>query len=272
MFNNDIYKAFEKCPDHKKLMAELLKCFYGMEGITGAFLSGSGVTGKTDEFSDIDLGFLCQDEKTREKIWSQRWNWPLPNWFHRFDADHVKAFFIIYFFYPNIHVDLPLYVKKDLPPAEAGPFLIIWDKNKELEKWQNEIKDVPTNEVNWNSVVHEDERFWAWLHYCSSHIARNENYCIAMDFDMLRNIVENWHAKLNGLSHFNSRYFEQSSIFLDPLRKCFPGLSKTELKEAMLTLIHIQKEQRQKIKETVKVQWKTSETGIDKIENFVKSL
>jgi hypothetical protein len=90
---------------------------------------GRGASGGMDLHSDLDLGFLGKNHDAKEKIWKNRLKWPLPEWFHRMDADHVKPFFVIYLFEPYIHVDLAFYTMADLPPHAGGPYTIAFDKD-----------------------------------------------------------------------------------------------------------------------------------------------
>src|SRR5438477_509704 len=82
----------------------------------GAWVSGSLASRNADAYSDIDVGVCFRDEPSRKAMWSHRWDWPIAPWFHRFDADHVRPFFVIYFFEPAVKADIALYVDDELPP------------------------------------------------------------------------------------------------------------------------------------------------------------
>ena len=102
--NSDVFKFMGDLPDHKNLCKELLEFFSNQSDITAAFLSGSGASGGMDFHSDLDLGFVCKDDEAKERLWKQRFDWPLPSWFHRMDADHVKPYFIKYLYASRVVV------------------------------------------------------------------------------------------------------------------------------------------------------------------------
>jgi len=89
--------------------------------VIGAWLSGSAARGDADEYSDLDIGVCFGDPAARAAAWSHRWEWPIAPWFHRFDADHVRPYFVIYLFEEAVKADIALYVPDDLPPPEGGP-------------------------------------------------------------------------------------------------------------------------------------------------------
>jgi hypothetical protein len=142
--------------------------------VIGGFLSGSDATGGMDSYSDLDLGFLCPMMEAKDNIWSQRFDWPLPPWFHRMDADHVKPYFIIYLFEPHIHVDLAFYTPDNLPPQAGGPFILGWDNESKLGQWIEKVNEPYRVKPDWSNVVHEEERFWTWTHYSWCHSGRGE--------------------------------------------------------------------------------------------------
>lgn len=139
ILNDAVFKCMGGLPTHAKLCRELLTVFFEHSEVEGAFISGSGAAGGMDFYSDLDLGFLCSSNAAKDKIWSQRWDWKLPDWFHRMDADHIKPYFIIYLFEPHIHVDLAFYTMENLPPQAGGPFTVAFDKKSQLGDWNIEV-------------------------------------------------------------------------------------------------------------------------------------
>lgn len=96
--SKNVFKHTQHLSSHRDLLGKILEFFQPVAGVDGAFVSGSLVSGGMDEYSDLDLGFLVSDTKVRDRIWKCRWDWQIAPWFHRFDADHIKPYFIIYFF------------------------------------------------------------------------------------------------------------------------------------------------------------------------------
>ena len=259
---------------HSQLLRRIFNFFHVMPEIKGAFVSGSTATGSMDEFSDLDIGFLVFDKISRDQLWEKRWDWEIAPWFHRFDADHIKPYFVIYFFEPSIHVDLNFYVESDLPSFVGAPYTQAWGQDPEFEKWLLQANTAPPLSIDWSTIVHDDERFWAWTHYCCSHALRGEYYDAAFFMKDLRNIVENWHAKLNGSSSFDSRRAETrwSGDFILEMQKTFACPDRLSIAQAFQTLIKIQLEQRRVLSENEGFTWKTSEAAIRKISQMVYQL
>lgn len=260
--------------DHNQLLLKIFDFFQAIPEIKGAFVSGSTATGNMDEFSDLDVGFLVSDQRSRDQLWQKRWDWDIAPWFHRFDADHVKPYFVIYFFEPSIHVDLNFYVESDLPSFAGAPYVKAWGDDSAFEKWLAQVNSAPPTSIDWNTLVHDDERFWAWIHYSCSHALRGEYYDSASFMKDLRKIVENWHAKLNGATAFDSRKAESrwSSNFISQMNKTFASPEPASVASAFRTLIKIQLEQRRILSDTKNMRWRTSDSTIEKISGMVNQL
>lgn len=273
-FEANALSASAHLRDHNQLLIKIFDFFYALPEIKGAFVSGSTAAGSMDEFSDLDIGFLVSNKSGRDQLWQKRWDWNIAPWFHRFDADHVKPYFVIYFFEPSIHVDLNFYVQSDLPSFAGAPYAKAWGADPEFEKWLIEVNSTPPMAVDWSTLVHDDERFWAWIHYGCSHALRGEYYDSAFFMKDLRKIVESWHAKLNGATAFDSRKAEcrWSSDFILQMRKTFASPERTSLVSAFHTLIKIQLEQRRQLSETKNIRWRTSDSAIERIAGMVNHL
>jgi len=272
--NHQVLAATANVKEHQELLLKISSFFQKVPGVMGMFVSGSTAAGGMDIYSDLDLGFLCCDEASRAKIWETRWDWDISPWFHRFDADHVKSNFVIYFFKPNIHVDLNFYVEKDLPPPAGGPYVIAWDTSGKMEAWAEKTNRISPAKPDWSHVVHEDERFWAWIHYAASHAARGEYYDTVRFLKDLRFIVETWEARLMGRKEFDSRRAEMrfSSDFISTMSQTFCVPSKKGIQEAFSALIKIQLQQRQKIGQELMVNWRVQPSSIAHIQTFAERL
>ncbi len=269
-FNID---ATKRLPEHDKVLEAILNFFYTYPGICGCFLSGSVAAKTMDENSDIDLGFLFQDKISRNNAWIDRWNWDMAPWFHRFDADHIKPYFVIYFFEPDIKADIHLFLPENLPPKEGGPYEFVWDTDNHLEQWQTTLKNQDFPLPDWKEVVHEDERFWAWSFFLYSHINRGEYYDGAREFPPLRNIVEQWTARLAGKHEFISRKLETEIYAKDLLQNnLFPDPNQLALKTAMKDLTRLQLDLRKTLEKKHGIKWKISQAAISKIRGLIDHL
>jgi predicted nucleotidyltransferase len=265
-----VYAHVEALPDHRRVLEAVLAFFRHDPPALGAWVSGSIARGDADEYSDLDIGICFRDEGARTAAWTQRWDWPIAPWFHRFDADHVRPYFVIYLFEPKeldgtpVKADIALYLADELPPPEGGPYLVAWDDAGRLGEWAVRTAD---READWELAVHEDERFWAWTYYCLQHVRRGEYYEIASEFQWLRGIVEAWRARLAGQPEFSRRRAESQYDVAD-LAATFPAPNRKALKAALLKLIELHERQRA----AIDAEWKTTDDARDRIRAMVEAL
>ena len=265
-----VYEHVEELPDHRRVLEAVLALFRKDEPAIGAWVAGSVARGDTDAYSDLDVGICFRDEPSRVAAWSHRWDWPIAPWFHRFDADHVRPYFVIYLFDAAdrdgtpVKADLALYLENELPPPEGGPYRVAWDDAGLLRDWAARTAD---RHADWALAPHEDERFWAWTFYCLQHVQRGEYYEIASELHWLRGIVEVWRARLAGRARFDLRRAEQSYDLTD-LADTFPAPNRKALQAALLKLIELHERQRAEID----AEWRTSEEARTRIRAMVEML
>lgn len=269
--------ATRHLPDHDALLDAILGFFQRTPGVIGCFLSGSAARGQMDVDSDLDVGVVFDSADARSAAWKGRWDWQIAPWFHRFDADHIKPHFVIYLFGPfaqaaAIRADLNLYRVEDLPPAAGGPYRLVWDDTGALRAWLDALPAHEPRAPDWSGAVHEDERFWAWLVYLYNHVHRGEYYICAYGFPELRDILEQWTARLAGQARFSPRRLASApwaGRLLD--RDLYPKPDRASLKSCMLAAIELQLELRDEIAELA-VQWKTKEAAIAEVTRLIESL
>jgi len=248
--------------------------FRDYPGATGAYISGSAARGVADAFSDLDVGVFFVDEAARNAAWADRWDWQLGPWFHRFDADHVRPYFVIYLLEPEVKTDVPLYVPTDPATPGGAPYEVLWDESGDVTRWV-EASNAGRQELppDWSEAVHEDERLWAWTYYCLLHLRRGEYYDVATDFHMLRNIVETWHARLGGSPFFDvRRVHEREPETVERFADLFPRPERGQLKRALLTLLELHEEQRAHVELTELVEWRTLPATRDRMRGWVEEL
>jgi hypothetical protein len=271
------FRAYDACAhlgEHRRVLQAVLEHFFALPNASGGILSGSTAAGGMDAHSDLDVGIVFSDDDAREEVWARRWDWEIAPWFHRFDADHVKPHFVIYLFEPGIKADICLYTQHDLPGEGGAPYAIAWDSTRRLREWQARVNGAPAPAVNWSNAVHQDERFWAWMFYVATHVARGEYYDCAVSFYMLREIVESWHARLQNAHKFNVRRveFREPGNLRERLAQCFPRPERESLRDGSLALIALQKELRPQVASAAGCQWRTSEGAMAKVEALIASL
>jgi predicted nucleotidyltransferase len=258
------FAHLEGLPEHRRVLEAVLAQF--RPSAAGAWVSGSVARGGMDEESDVDVGICFSAAAERVIAWEKRLDWEIAPWFHRFDADHVKPFFVIYLFSPKVKADISLCTFDDLPGPEGGPYVLAWDDTGRLGEWANTAVAIP-EPVDWAQAIHEDERFWAWLVYSIQHIRRGELYSIATEFAALRDIVEQWQARLEGRYRFSTRRAEQLGDTSE-LGELFPRPERASLKEALLKLIAIHDRQRSHLD----LPWRTSDEAREQIRRWVDKL
>lgn len=265
-----VYEHVAALPDHRRVLEALLGSFRDDPAAVAAWVSGSLASGRTDEFSDLDVGICLRDEPTRAAAWEGRWEWDIAPWFHRLDADHVRPYFVIYFYDAadedgtSVKADIALYVPEDLPPPEGGPYRLAWDDTGELAEWAARRAD---SALDWSLAAHEDARFWAWTYYSLRHIQRGELYEVASELAWLRGIVERWRARLVGHPEFRYRRAE-AHYDVSELAETFAAPDRRSLKQALLKLIELHERQRS----TLDADWYTSEGARRRIRSMVEAL
>ena len=271
--NRSVYEHLGALPEHRRVLEAVLEFFGRDEPAVGAWVAGSLARGDCDEYSDLDVGICFRDEGARAAAWSHRWDWPIAPWFHRFDADHVRPYFVIYLFDaavadgPPVKADIALYLPHDLPPPEGGPYRVAWDDTGTglLGDWASNSSVERVVDVD--LAVHEDERFWAWTFYCLRHVERGEYYEIASELHWLRGIVEAWRARLAGRPEFSPRRAE-SYYELSDLAETFATPDLASLKRALLKLIDLHERQRS----SIQAEWRTSDETMRRIRAMVEAL
>jgi hypothetical protein len=256
------------------VLDRVVRFFHGHPGAVGGCVSGSVARGAADEYSDLDVAIFFAGQEAREAAWRTRWEWEIAPWFHRFDADHIKPYFVIYLFEPGVKADLPLHLVTDPPVPGGAPYEVLWDTTGEVTKWveasNSGRQDLPPD---WSAAVHEEERIWAWIYYCARHVQRGEYYDVASDFHVLREIVEAWHARLCGKAFFDiRRVHEREPETMNRFADLFPRPARESQKQALRVLIEIHDRQREEVDGSLGIEWRTSPKGRERIRMLVEAL
>jgi hypothetical protein len=261
--------------DHQRVLERIVHFFQGQAGAVGGCVSGSVAVRAADEYSDLDLAIFFADEQARDEMWKKRWDWEIAPWFHRFDADHVRPFFVIYLFEPDVKADLALNLATDPPSPGGAPYEVLWDTASEITKWveasnAGRQRDLPPD---WGDAVHEEERIWAWIYWCARHVQRGEYYDVASDFHTLREIVEAWHARLCGNAFFElRRVHEREPETMHRFADLFPRPTRESLKQALRVLIEIHDQQREEVDDSLRTGWRTAPEARERIRQLVDGL
>jgi predicted nucleotidyltransferase len=257
--------------EHRQVLDRVVAFFRAQPGVVGMSVAGSIAGGFADEHSDLDVGVFFADADARKRVWAERWDWDLGRWFHRFDADHIRPYFVIYLLDPGIKTDIPLNLVTDAPTPGGAPYDVLWDDTGDVTRWV-EASNSGRVELppDWSDAAHEDEQLWGWLYYSVLHMRRGEYYDLAYDFNMIRNIVETWHARLTGSGFFEvRRVHEREPETMSEFADLFPRPEHDSLKCAFRKLIDLHEGQRARIDW---VEWRTSAEGREKIRRWIEEL
>lgn len=140
--------------------------------ILGIAAGGSWITNTMDEFSDIDLVIVVDTNYERE-ISQERMviAEKLGNLLSAFTGEHVGEPRLIICLYgpPLLHVDLKFVTPKDFVHRVEDP-VILWQREKILQDSLDRGDAVyPLPSFQWI-----EDRFWVWVHYVATKLARGE--------------------------------------------------------------------------------------------------
>jgi hypothetical protein len=165
------------------LAAEITAALTGIaesdERLVGVLVGGSAVTGMTDEFSDLDFVIVGQDDAqpgllTEATAIAGRLG-PL---LAAFTGEHVGEPRLVIALYgpPLLHVDLKFVGVADLSVrVEDG--IVLWERGQAVTAAMSTSEAVwPQPDVQWI-----EDRFWIWIHYGATKLARGELFeCLDM--------------------------------------------------------------------------------------------
>lgn len=138
----------------------------------GVVLGGSTARGEADEHSDLDLVLACRDEDHAELLATMpQLADELGPLLASFTGEHVGEPRLLIALYgpPLLHVDLKLVGRRDVGSrVEDG--LILWEHEGAITAARAGVDAAwPSPSVQWI-----EDRFWVWVHYGATKIARGE--------------------------------------------------------------------------------------------------
>lgn len=147
--------------------------------IVGVAAGGSFVTNTMDEFSDLDLIIAVEpahyDEISLERMKVAA---SLGKLLAAFTGEHVGEPRVLICLYeaPLLHVDLKFVSLEDAATRVEDPS-VLWERDGRLSSVLAHSKaEFPTRSPQWI-----EDRFWIWVHYAATKIARGELF-EAIDF------------------------------------------------------------------------------------------
>lgn len=159
-------------PAHLDFVNKVIDLLKKDSRFLGIAAGGSWITNTMDEFSDIDLVIVvdtnheCEISQERMVIAEK-----LGNLLSAFTGEHVGEPRLIICLYgpPLLHVDLKFVSLTDFVHRVEDP-VIIWQRNNTLQ----EILDKENAVYPLPSLQWIEDRFWVWIHYVATKLARGE--------------------------------------------------------------------------------------------------
>lgn len=161
-------------PQRAKLL-DLANASIQDQGIVGMAIKGSFALGIADEFSDLDLSFVTNDDQFDQVLARRPQLISAPSEpIALFTAEHVGLPDLLIVLYDDlVHADFRHVRLKDFPePEEDLPCHIVWQRDEFLSG-KVAGAQVPTSEVN---VDWMEARMWTWVWYTQTKILRGELY------------------------------------------------------------------------------------------------
>lgn len=172
---------------HKQLLDKIITTLKKDQRILGIGASGSYASDAMDKYSDLDL-VIAVNPADFDDIMTERFTIinSIEGKIAAFTGEHVgEPRLVIALYAPHaIHVD---YKFVSLPDAatRVDDTKVLWEKDQLLtDTFKTKKHQYPCPEPQWI-----EDRFWIWVHYAATKIARGE-YFEALEFlSFLRNVA-----------------------------------------------------------------------------------
>ncbi|MGE4558325.1 MAG: nucleotidyltransferase domain-containing protein [Desulfovibrionaceae bacterium] len=167
-------------PDtHKQLLIKIIDEFSKESRIWGIGASGSYASDSMDKYSDLDL-VVAVDPDAFESIMTERFEiiGRVEGKVAAFTGEHVgEPRLVIAMYGPDtIHVDFK-FVALPAAAARVDDTKVLWERETLLSDiYRNSTHGYPQPDPQWI-----EDRFWIWIHYAATKVARGE-YFESLDF------------------------------------------------------------------------------------------
>lgn len=172
---------------HKQMIDKVLQFAKNDDRIVGLALGGSYITNSMDEFSDLDFIIVTKAE-CYEDIEDERLK--IVAYFGKllsaFTGEHVGEPRLIICLYndPLLHVDFKFMSVNDISKRVEDPTVLYELNNCITDAFSKEAAVFPTPDIQWI-----EDRFWVWIHYVTTKLARKELFEVIDFLSFLRQTV-----------------------------------------------------------------------------------
>ncbi|WGX95346.1 nucleotidyltransferase domain-containing protein [Nocardioides sp. L-11A] len=170
-----------------ELLERLTAAIRRDERVLGLGLSGSMADGTADEHSDVDLVVVVRDE-AYDEVMADRLGL-IGSWaslVDGFTGEHVgePRLIIALVGPPLLHVDFKFVRISDLGDRVGDP-VVVWERDGSLTR---ALAARPAAGEGYDAAWVE-ERFWTWIHYGATKLARGELFEVIGFLGFLREVV-----------------------------------------------------------------------------------
>lgn len=194
--------------EHAEVLARIQRCVAEDGRFDGLAAGGSLLTGGVDAYSDLDLVVVTADQHHRQ-VMDQRaeiaasWGKLLT----AFTGEHVGEPRLLICLYadPLLHVDLKFLRADELAVRIEDP-IVLWERDRVVSAALAASAATPlTIDGQWI-----EDRFWTWVHYAATKLARGELFEVLEFLAFLRGqVLAPLALEARGLPQRGVRRFEQ---------------------------------------------------------------
>ncbi|MCR1782111.1 nucleotidyltransferase domain-containing protein [Nocardioides carbamazepini] len=224
---------------HMEFLDRLTPILQRDERIVGLGLSGSMADGTADEHSDVDLVVVLRDE-AYDEVMADRLGL-LRSWtsfVDGFTGEHVgePRLIIALVGPPLLHVDFKFVRISDVADRVGDP-VVVWERDGTVAR---ALAAQPPARERYDAPWVED-RFWTWIHYGATKLARGELFEVIGFLGFLREVVYGpLAAELTGTGPRGVRRIEAFAPDLaSDLRSTVSGYDAAEAAAALTACVDI---------------------------------
>jgi predicted nucleotidyltransferase len=176
-------------PDrHRNFLISAIEHLEKDTRIAGVAAGGSFLSDTMDEFSDLDLVIVAEADQLESVLTDRhRIAGSLGRLLAGFTGEHVgepRLFICLYDDSPILHVDLKFVSLQDVAKRVEDP-CVLWERDGRFaEALAEGTAQYPLPNLQWI-----EDRFWVWIHYLTTKIARGELFEALDGLSFLRSVV-----------------------------------------------------------------------------------
>ncbi|ELI0633615.1 aminoglycoside 6-adenylyltransferase [Vibrio harveyi] len=172
---------------HEQLLKKILAVFTADQRILGIGASGSYASDSMDKYSDLDLVIAINPDDV-ESVMTERFALidKVEGQVAAFTGEHVgEPRLVIAIYAPDaIHVDFKFVALQDAA-ARVDHTKVLWERDGQLSQvFTTSQPHYPQPDPQWI-----EDRFWIWVHYGATKIARGEYFEAAEFLSFLRSVA-----------------------------------------------------------------------------------